>query len=107
MRKNVVIVNIAINNLKNFHLWPAHYDFPKYKFEMWNKDTGICPVCSSMDRERLYRVYIETETDLLSRKYTMLHIAPEANVRDWFNEYKKYYVCMWGFRAKGSINEGN
>lgn len=79
---------------EKFSPWPAHYDFPKYKFEMWNKDTGICPVCSSMDRERLYRVYIETETDLLSRKYTMLHIAPEANVRDWFNEYKNItYVC--------------
>ena len=91
---------------EKFSPWPAHYDFPKYKFEMWNKDTGICPVCSSMDRERLYRVYIETETDLLSRKYTMLHIAPEANVRDWFNEYKNItYVC--GDLGKGSINEGN
>ncbi|HDV8364878.1 TPA: glycosyltransferase [Bacillus cereus] len=79
---------------EKFSPWPAHYDFPKYKFEMWNKDTGICPVCNSMDRERLYRAYIETETDLLNRNYTMLHIAPEAKLRDWFNEYKNItYVC--------------
>ena len=25
---------------EKFSPWPAHYDFPKYKFEMWNKDTG-------------------------------------------------------------------
>ncbi|TKH07580.1 glycosyltransferase, partial [Bacillus wiedmannii] len=79
---------------EKFSPWPVHYDFPKYKFEMWNKDTGICPVCSSMDRERLYRAYIEMETDLLSREYTMLHIAPEEKLRDWFNEYKNItYVC--------------
>jgi len=31
---------------------------------------------------------------LLNRNYTMLHIAPEAKLRDWFNEYKNImYVC--------------
>ncbi|HDR5116798.1 TPA: methyltransferase domain-containing protein, partial [Bacillus anthracis] len=77
-----------------FSPWPAHYDFLKYQFEMWNKYTGICPVCYSMDRERLYRAYIETETDLLSENYTMLHIAPEVKVREWLNQYKNItYVC--------------
>ncbi|HDR6315679.1 TPA: glycosyltransferase [Bacillus thuringiensis] len=79
---------------EKFSPWPEHYDFPKYKFEMWNKDTGICSVCDSMDRERLYRVYIEMETELLSGNDTMLHIAPEAKLRSWFAQYKNItYVC--------------
>ncbi|KFN01172.1 glycosyltransferase [Bacillus clarus] len=78
----------------NFSPWPAHYDFPKYKFEMWNKDTGICPICNSMDRERLYRTYIETETNLLSENHKILHIAPEARLREWLNQFTNLsYVC--------------
>ncbi|EOO23858.1 glycosyltransferase [Bacillus cereus VD133] len=92
--KEVCYCQYCNQEFKSFSPWPAHYDFPKYTFEMWNKDTGICPVCYSMDRERLYRTYIETETDLLSSEYTMLHIAPEAKLRRWLNEHKNItYVC--------------
>ena len=87
--------------------WPA-LRFLKYQFEMWNKYTGICPVCYSMDgSERLYRAYIETETDLLSENYTMLHIAPEVKVREWLNQYKNItYVCG-DLEPKGFCNGGN
>ncbi|PRT19559.1 glycosyl transferase family 2 [Bacillus toyonensis] len=92
--KEVCYCQYCNQQFAKFSPWPAHYDFPKYKFEMWNKDTGICPVCDSMDRERLYRVYIEMETDLLSGNDTVLHIAPEAKVRGWFSQYKNItYVC--------------
>ncbi|KEK24133.1 glycosyltransferase [Bacillus gaemokensis] len=79
---------------ESFSPWPVDFDFPKYRFEMWNKDTGICPVCYSMDRERLYRIYIETETDLLRVNHKILHIAPEAKLREWLNQYTNLtYIC--------------
>ncbi|MDA1925440.1 glycosyltransferase [Bacillus cereus] len=92
--KNICYCQYCNQEFEKFSPWPAHYDFQKYEFEMWNKDTGICPVCYSMDRDRLYRAYIETETDLLSRNYTMLHIAPEVKVRGWLNQFKNItYIC--------------
>ena len=92
--KDVCYCQFCNQQFEKFSPWPEHYAFPKYKFEMWNKDTGICPVCDSMDRERLYRIYIEMETDLLSGNDTMLHIAPEAKLRSWFAQYKNIiYVC--------------
>ncbi|MCU5375938.1 glycosyltransferase [Bacillus cereus] len=92
--KEICYCQFCNQQFEKFAPWPEHYDFPKYKFEMWNKGTGICPVCDSMDRERLYRVYIEMETDLLSGNDAMLHIAPEAKLRSWFAQYKNItYVC--------------
>ncbi len=74
---------------------------------MWNKDTGICPVCDSMDRERLYRVYIEMETDLLSGNDTMLHIAPEAKLRSWFAQYKNIIYVCGDIEPKNPVDAGN
>ncbi|MDA1632255.1 glycosyltransferase [Bacillus cereus] len=92
--KDVCYCQFCNQQFEKFSPWPAHYDFPKYKFEMWNKDTGICPVCDSMDRERLYREYIEMETNLLGENATMLHIAPEEKLRGWLGQYKNItYVC--------------
>ncbi|WP_336989997.1 class I SAM-dependent methyltransferase [Bacillus infantis] len=69
----------------SFYPWPDIYDFPSHIYEMWNKETAICPFCESLDRERLYRLYIERETDLLKRKQKLLHIAPEMNLRQWIS----------------------
>ncbi|MHB0801634.1 glycosyltransferase [Bacillus thuringiensis] len=104
-KKEVCYCQYCNQEFNNFSPWPAQYDFPRYTFEMWNKDTGICPICYSMDRERLYRTYIETETDLLSKNYTMLHIAPEVKVREWLNQYENItYVCG-DLEPKDSIME--
>lgn len=73
--------------------WPDIFDFPAYEFEMWNK-YAICPTCRSHDRERLYRLYIENETDLVSSDKKVLHIAPEINLRKWLSANEKLqYVC--------------
>ncbi|MFA9560123.1 class I SAM-dependent methyltransferase [Evansella sp. AB-rgal1] len=63
--------------------WPDIFDFPKCKYEMWNKNTATCPVCHSFDRERLYKLYIERETDLLDKPQRILHVAPEKNLKAW------------------------
>jgi predicted SAM-dependent methyltransferase len=74
------------NNLLYFEPLPDHFDSPlltKYEFEMYNKETFLCPKCSAMDRERLYRLYIEQETKLLKMPIRLLHIAPERNIQNW------------------------
>ncbi|MEC0232691.1 glycosyltransferase [Paenibacillus alba] len=75
------------SRFQRFDPWSDIYDFPKVKFEMANKFTAICPNCYSMDRERLYRLYIEQETELLKKPHRFLHIAPERHLRSWFSNY--------------------
>ncbi|MBU7317609.1 glycosyltransferase [Paenibacillus sp. SM 69] len=82
------------NRFKRFQPWPDIYDFPKYKFEMSNKYTAICPSCYSMDRERVFKIYIERETQLLQSTAKVLHIAPERQLRNWLVKYQNLkYVC--------------
>lgn len=77
-----------------FTPWNDMYDFPGHKFEMHNKYTYLCPSCHSMDRERLYKLYIETETDLLEASKKVLHIAPERNFRGLLMRSKSLdYTC--------------
>lgn len=78
-----------------FRPWSDIYDFPKYIFEMSNKYTAICPNCESMDRERLYKLYIEKETDLLTQQHSVLHLAPERKLRRFLQGFlpSDRYVC--------------
>lgn len=39
---------------------------------------ALCPRCLSLERHRLLWLYLERETDLLTRRQRLLHIAPEA-----------------------------
>jgi SAM-dependent methyltransferase len=71
---------------KNFHKfipWPDEFDVPQAQYEIWNKQTAICPFCYSMDRERMYRFYIEKETDLTTVPSSVLHIGSERSLRNW------------------------
>lgn len=82
------------NRSSHFYPWPDFYDFPGCQYEMWNKESAICPVCFPLDRERLYRFYIERETDLLEKPKKLLHIAPERNLRAWLKgQMNISYVC--------------
>lgn len=83
------------NKFYSFDPLPDMYDFPSYEFEMYNKETAICPVCFSMDRERLYKVYIEKETDLTKGFSKVLHIAPERNLRTYLATFltNNNYIC--------------
>lgn len=47
---------------------------------MRRKDSQ-CPVCKSLDRERLVLLYLRHETDVLREPYVLLHVAPERPLR--------------------------
>jgi SAM-dependent methyltransferase len=71
------------NRLSQFIPWPDEFDAPQTKYEMWNKYTAICPFCYSMDRERMYRLFIERATDLLNGPKSVLHISTEVSLQNW------------------------
>lgn len=47
-----------------------------------------CPKCNSSDRERLIYFYIQNKTNIFSEqgKINLLHIAPEKNLRKFFQK---------------------
>ncbi|GLI08708.1 glycosyl transferase family 2 [Paenibacillus tyrfis] len=82
------------HSFNKFIPWDDKYDFPRYTFEMNNKFTAICPGCLALDRERLYKLYIEKETNLLSKENKILHVAPEKNMRNWLKSFSNLsYKC--------------
>ncbi|PZU94866.1 MAG: methyltransferase [Pseudanabaena sp.] len=42
----------------------------------------LCPVCTSLDRERLLHLYLIHKTDLFNRPYKLLHVAPEPRLKE-------------------------
>ncbi|QYR19856.1 glycosyltransferase [Paenibacillus sp. sptzw28] len=82
-------------SFEKFIPWPDQLDFLGVTYEMWNKETAICPICFSLDRERLFRVYIEKETQLLNRPHKLLHVAPEPNLRGWLRQFP-HIGCTFG-----------
>jgi len=40
----------------------------------------ICPICGSMDRERLLYLYLLHKTDVFAKPKKLLHVAPEARL---------------------------
>lgn len=41
---------------------------------------ALCPVCNSLDRERLLYLYLLNKTNVFTDKLKLLHIAPEAGL---------------------------
>ncbi len=82
-------------NFQRFLPWPDQFDFAGATYEMWNKETAICPICHSLDRERLFRHYIEKKTELLTRPHNILHVAPEPNLRRWLRQFP-HIRCTFG-----------
>lgn len=81
------------NSFQYFIPWPDNVDFLQADYEIWNKNTAICPFCFSMDRERMYRLYMEKETDLLVSANSVLHISSEQSMRKWLiNNHNIHYV---------------
>jgi len=46
------------------------------------RSTACCPVCCSLDRERLLYLYLLHKTDIFAKSQQVLHIAPEARLAD-------------------------
>lgn len=44
------------------------------------RENGLCPVCSTLDRERLLWLYLKQKTDILQKRIKLLHIAPEGGL---------------------------
>src|SRR5262249_29200944 len=47
------------------------------------RSTMFCPVCWSMDRERLVYLYLKHRPHLLPEGTKLLHVAPEKNLGSW------------------------
>ena len=41
---------------------------------------GFCPICFSLDRERLVYLYLLHKTDIFKKPAKLLHVAPERNL---------------------------
>lgn len=46
------------------------------------RQNSLCPVCGSVDRERLLYLYLLHKTDIFEKQKKVLHVAPEARVAD-------------------------
>lgn len=42
---------------------------------------ALCPVCGSLDRERLVYLYLKNKTDVFNQPLRLLHVAPEPRLR--------------------------
>jgi len=62
----------------------------------------LCPICHSIDRERLMLLYLAelNKTDVI-RKARILHIAPEKSVMNWFSRHSAREYIKGDFFTDG------
>lgn len=87
--------NICDSKIYDYLPLPGHYlkSFKKYcfphtqkgAFETINMDRFFCPVCYSMDRERLYAWYFKNNIQLSSNQ-RLLDFAPSKGLGKWIKE---------------------
>jgi len=69
-------------------LLPDGFDLPVIKEKQiigaGRRDNCTCPRCFSKDRDRLIFLYLKHKTDLFDGHYKLLHIAPEAWLKELF-----------------------
>jgi SAM-dependent methyltransferase len=46
------------------------------------RQNALCPICGSLDRERLLYLYLLHKTDLFAKPKKLLHVAPEPRLAD-------------------------
>ena len=70
-------------HLKTFLPSGRHFPVLKEKHVIGGgyRQNALCPICGSMDRERLLYLYLYYETDIFERPVKLLHVAPESNVK--------------------------
>ncbi len=71
-------VECSVCNKKFRKLLPYGYENPR--------DNALCPNCLSLERHRLIWYYLNHKTDFFSKKYKLLHIAPEQH---FYARFKK------------------
>ena len=59
------------------------------------RQNAICPICGSMDRERLLYLYLRYKTDIFKRPTRVMHIAPESKIKSFLRKKTNinYLTC--------------
>lgn len=69
-------------------LLPFGFDFPVLKEKNviggGYRQNALCPICGSIDRERLLHLYLLQKTDIFQKPRKLLHIAPESRLKNIF-----------------------
>jgi predicted SAM-dependent methyltransferase len=50
------------------------------------RPNGLCPVCRTIDRERLLWLFLKHQTGILSEPTKLLHVAPERSLNSIFDK---------------------
>jgi SAM-dependent methyltransferase len=53
-------------------------------FGVVKRNNALCPKCHSLERHRLLWLYLKSRTNILSRKLSILHFAPENCLKNTF-----------------------
>jgi SAM-dependent methyltransferase len=79
-------------NLKTFLPFGRHFPVLKEKHVIGGgyRQNVLCPICGSMDRERLLYLYLRYKTNIFKRPVKLLHVAPESNIQTIL--YKKFDI---------------
>src|SRR6266446_1475416 len=79
-------------HLKMFLPFGRHFPVLKEKHVVGGgyRQNMLCPICGSMDRERLLYLYLIYKTNVFENPIRLLHVAPEQNIITVL--YKKYNV---------------
>ena len=75
---NNVECNVCNNRFKKF--------LPYGLNDQSSRDNVLCPSCLSLERHRLFWLYLTTETDFFTANKKVLHIAPE---QCFYKQFKK------------------
>ena len=68
------------------------------------REHGLCPVCGSLDRERLLYLFLCRETDIFSRPVRLLHVAPERPLERLFRASSRIeYITADKFRNSVAV----
>ena len=69
-------------HLKMFLPFGRHFHVLKEKHVVGGgyRQNMLCPICGSMDRERLLYLYLRYKTDIFKKPVKLLHVAPESNI---------------------------
>ena len=51
--------------------------FEPFEYRGKTRDVALCPVCGSIERQRLIWLYMNRKTDLFEGRKKLLHVAPE------------------------------
>jgi len=60
-----------------------------------------CPVCYSVDRERLLFLFLTANPNMLSGNFHILHLAPEAKLREWLSSQQQLHYTTADLNMPG------